>query len=46
MTNGTYIDLFYYDSIALKNRDTSNYLFSDNDYYPLRYPDGRISSQG
>ncbi|TIB73487.1 hypothetical protein E3Q18_03186 [Wallemia mellicola] len=39
-------NIYYYDSITLKNRDSSNFLNSNFNYYPLRYPDGRVSSQG
>lgn len=36
----------YYDTITLKHKDTSAFLHSHNARYPLRYDDGRISSQG
>ncbi|KAK9494778.1 Dolichyl-phosphate-mannose-protein mannosyltransferase-domain-containing protein [Lipomyces doorenjongii] len=36
----------YYDTIAIKHKDTGAYLHSHLDRYPLRYDDGRISSQG
>ncbi|EOR01782.1 Dolichyl-phosphate-mannose--protein mannosyltransferase 4 [Wallemia ichthyophaga EXF-994] len=39
-------EIFYYDTATLKNRDTSNFLHTEFQYYPLRYPDGRVSSQG
>ncbi|KAL0087197.1 glycosyltransferase family 39 protein [Phycomyces blakesleeanus] len=40
------LDIYYYDSISIMHKDTSAYLHSHNLTYPLRYPDGRISSQG
>lgn len=36
----------YYDSLTLKHKDTEAFLHSHNAQYPLRYEDGRISSQG
>lgn len=36
----------YYDSIALRHKETKTYLHSHPDKYPLRYDDGRVSSQG
>lgn len=36
----------YYDTITLKHKDTKQFLHSHVEKYPLRYPDGRISSQG
>ena len=36
----------YYDSITLRHKETKTYLHSHLDKYPLRYDDGRISSQG
>ncbi|KAK9238939.1 Dolichyl-phosphate-mannose-protein mannosyltransferase-domain-containing protein [Lipomyces kononenkoae] len=36
----------YYDTIDIKHKDTGAYLHSHPDRYPLRYDDGRISSQG
>ena len=36
----------YYDSIAMKHKETKTYLHSHLDRYPLRYDDGRVSSQG
>ncbi|KAM3586300.1 Dolichyl-phosphate-mannose--protein mannosyltransferase 4 [Umbelopsis sp. WA50703] len=38
--------IYYNDNITIQHRDTGNYLFSWNKTYPLRYDDGRISSQG
>jgi dolichyl-phosphate-mannose-protein mannosyltransferase len=39
-------DIRYYDTITVKHRDTKLYLHSHPEKYPLRYDDGRISSQG
>lgn len=36
----------YYDFISIKHKETKVYLHSHPDKYPLRYDDGRISSQG
>ncbi|KAK7719559.1 Dolichyl-phosphate-mannose--protein mannosyltransferase 4 [Diaporthe eres] len=36
----------YYDSITIKHKETKTYLHSHEDHYPLRYDDGRVSSQG
>jgi dolichyl-phosphate-mannose-protein mannosyltransferase len=40
------VDIHYYDSIAIRHKDTKVYLHSHLEQYPLRYDDGRISSQG
>jgi dolichyl-phosphate-mannose-protein mannosyltransferase len=40
------IDIHYHDTITLRHKDTKVYLHSHPDKYPLRYDDGRISSQG
>ena len=40
------IGIEYYDVITLRHRDTKVYLHSHYDTYPMRYDDGRISSQG
>jgi dolichyl-phosphate-mannose-protein mannosyltransferase len=40
------VDIQYYDVITLRHKDTKTYLHSHPDKYPLRYEDGRISSQG
>jgi dolichyl-phosphate-mannose-protein mannosyltransferase len=40
------IDILYNDIITLRHKDTKIYLHSHVDKYPLRYDDGRISSQG
>ena len=36
----------YYDLISMKHKETKTYLHSHPDKYPLRYDDGRVSSQG
>lgn len=38
--------IHYMDSIVLRHKDTKTYLHSHPDRYPLRYEDGRVSSQG
>lgn len=40
------VNIEYFDSINIKHKDTKVYLHSHPDKYPLRYDDGRISSQG
>jgi dolichyl-phosphate-mannose-protein mannosyltransferase len=40
------IDIDYYDTITIRHKDTKTYLHSHWERYPLRYDDGRISSQG
>ncbi|KAI8379726.1 glycosyltransferase family 39 protein [Radiomyces spectabilis] len=40
------LEIAYFDNITLKHKDTDVYLHSHNLHYPLRYDDGRISSQG
>jgi len=40
------VTINYYDTITLKHKDTKAYLHSHPDRYPLRYDDGRVSSQG
>jgi dolichyl-phosphate-mannose-protein mannosyltransferase len=40
------VGIQYGDVITLKHKDTRVYLHSHVDKYPLRYDDGRISSQG
>ncbi|CAG8457563.1 10972_t:CDS:10 [Ambispora gerdemannii] len=39
-------DIRFNDTITIKHKDTSVFLHSHLDKYPLRYDDGRISSQG
>lgn len=36
----------YYDTVTFKHKDTKVFLHSHKDKYPLKYKDGRISSQG
>lgn len=36
----------YHDSITIRHKETKTYLHSHTESYPLRYDDGRISSQG
>ncbi|KAM7187143.1 glycosyltransferase [Rhypophila sp. PSN 637] len=40
------ITIDYYDSLTIKHKETKAYLHSHPDRYPLRYDDGRVSSQG
>ena len=40
------IGIDYFDDIAMRHKETKVYLHSHVDRYPLRYEDGRISSQG
>lgn len=40
------MDIQYYDSITIRHKETKTYLHSHEDKYPLRYDDGRVSSQG
>ncbi|KAH9971690.1 glycosyltransferase family 39 protein [Lactifluus volemus] len=40
------IELRYFDTITLKHKDTKVLLHSHPERYPLRYEDGRVSSQG
>ncbi|KAI0998302.1 Dolichyl-phosphate-mannose--protein mannosyltransferase 4 [Podosphaera aphanis] len=40
------VTIEYYDHIQIKHKETESYLHSHPDRYPLRYEDGRISSQG
>ena len=40
------IPIDYHDSITLRHKETKTYLHSHLDKYPLRYDDGRVSSQG
>jgi len=36
----------YYDTITLRHKETKAFLHSHAEHYPLRYDDGRVSSQG
>jgi dolichyl-phosphate-mannose-protein mannosyltransferase len=40
------VGIDYFDTITIRHKDTKVYLHSHPDRYPLRYDDGRISSQG
>lgn len=40
------VGIQYYDSISMRHKDTKVFLHSHYEQYPLRYDDGRISSQG
>lgn len=40
------VTIDYYDSIVIRHKETKTYLHSHPDKYPLRYEDGRVSSQG
>ena len=40
------LPIHYHDAITLRHKETKIYLHSHPDKYPLRYDDGRVSSQG
>ena len=40
------VTISYSDSITIRHKETKTYLHSHPDKYPLRYDDGRVSSQG
>lgn len=40
------IGIEFYDSISIKHKETKVFLHSHPERYPLRYDDGRVSSQG
>ncbi|KJZ78382.1 hypothetical protein HIM_02420 [Hirsutella minnesotensis 3608] len=40
------VDIHYYDTITIRHKETKTYLHSHGENYPLRYEDGRVSSQG
>ena len=40
------VGIEYYDTITIRHKETKTYLHSHPDKYPLRYDDGRVSSQG
>ena len=44
--NAAAVGVNYYDAISIRHKETKTYLHSHPDRYPLRYDDGRISSQG
>ncbi|KAJ7066632.1 glycosyltransferase family 39 protein [Mycena amicta] len=39
-------EIKYYDTVTIKHKDTKVFLHSHVERYPLKYEDGRISSQG
>ncbi|KZT71964.1 glycosyltransferase family 39 protein [Daedalea quercina L-15889] len=39
-------EIHYFDSVTIRHRDTRVFLHSHPEHYPLRYDDGRVSSQG
>ncbi|WWC59216.1 uncharacterized protein I303_101766 [Kwoniella dejecticola CBS 10117] len=39
-------EIRYFDTVTMKHKDTKQFLHSHAEHYPLRYEDGRISSQG
>ncbi|KAL9048235.1 MAG: hypothetical protein Q9162_007809, partial [Coniocarpon cinnabarinum] len=40
------VGIQYYDAMTIRHKETKVYLHSHTEVYPLRYDDGRISSQG
>ncbi|KAF2836211.1 glycosyltransferase family 39 protein [Patellaria atrata CBS 101060] len=40
------VSIDYFDHLTIRHKETKVYLHSHPDKYPLRYDDGRISSQG
>ncbi|EMR71235.1 putative glycosyltransferase family 39 protein [Eutypa lata UCREL1] len=40
------INIDYYDTITIQHKETKTFLHSHDEKYPLRYDDGRVSSQG
>lgn len=40
------LNINYHDSITMRHKETKVYLHSHTENYPLRYDDGRVSSQG
>ncbi|OTA96940.1 glycosyltransferase family 39 protein [Hypoxylon sp. CO27-5] len=40
------LNIDYYDTITIRHKETKAYLHSHEAKYPLRYDDGRVSSQG
>ncbi|KAH7035002.1 glycosyltransferase family 39 protein [Microdochium trichocladiopsis] len=40
------LNIEFYDTITLRHKETKAYLHSHEAKYPLRYDDGRVSSQG
>jgi len=41
-----WIEIRYYDTVTLRHKDSKVFLHSHVERYPLKYDDGRISSQG
>lgn len=41
-----FIEIRYYDTLTLRHKDSKVFLHSHVDKYPLKYEDGRVSSQG
>ncbi|OBZ73646.1 Dolichyl-phosphate-mannose--protein mannosyltransferase 4 [Grifola frondosa] len=39
-------EIRYYDTVTIRHKDTRVFLHSHPEHYPLKYDDGRISSQG
>lgn len=39
-------EIRYYDTVTLRHKETKVFLHSHSERYPLKYEDGRISSQG
>lgn len=39
-------EIRYYDTVTIRHKDTRVFLHSHPDKYPLKYDDGRVSSQG
>jgi dolichyl-phosphate-mannose-protein mannosyltransferase len=42
----SWTEIRYYDVVTMKHRETKVFLHSHVETYPLRYDDGRVSSQG
>ena len=40
------VEIQFYDTLSIQHKETKTYLHSHEDKYPLRYDDGRVSSQG
>ncbi|OJD18611.1 hypothetical protein AJ78_01382 [Emergomyces pasteurianus Ep9510] len=40
------VEIMYNDQLTIRHKETKTYLHSHPNYYPLRYEDGRVSSQG
>ncbi|KAJ3551891.1 hypothetical protein NPX13_g11248 [Xylaria arbuscula] len=46
MLTANAITIDYYDTISIRHKETKAFLHSHEAKYPLRYDDGRVSSQG